>query len=196
MASVPEQATKLARPALKLSREHVPAGPQTRFVLCSARSLCIAALSLLVASGCAQQRSATLPTHETRSSDVQRRNLGTDEQRGGHTLKRHVGKSDSELQNRLAAESNISAASTYTDRETAESAVGEVIAADQWRIEQWLHRSGGHPNLVLDYDGRQAIGRSLRRNASTSEPCSHATVVLKWRANDDFIVLTSYPECR
>lgn len=152
---------------------------------------------LVMVCGCSQQRSQRAPEPtDSRSSNAQTRNLAADERRGGHTLKRHVGKSDMELQARLAAEPNISAASTYTDRETAESVVGEVIADNQGRIEQWLRRPGGHPNMVLDYDGRHSVGRSLRRNAGTSQPCSHAVVVLKWEASDDFIVLTSYPECR
>jgi hypothetical protein len=51
---------------------------------------------------------------------------------------------------------------------------------------------------VLDYDGDPShpIGRSLRRDADQPEPCSHATVVLKWNGDKDYYVLTSYPECR
>jgi hypothetical protein len=47
-----------------------------------------------------------------------RRDLGGDESRGGHTLARHVGRTDSQLLDRLAREPRISAASTYTDRAT------------------------------------------------------------------------------
>lgn len=133
---------------------------------------------------------------DSRSSHARIRDLERDEQRGGHTLKRHVGKSDMELHTRLAEEPNISAASTFTNMETAESTVGEAIRVNQPRIDNWLHRTGGHPNLVLDFDASQPLGRSLRRHASTSEPCSHAVVVLKWMAQEDFMVLTSYPECR
>lgn len=164
-------------------------------LICPLRAI---ALVLVISCGCTQRSSQSLREAPNPSSrgNTQRRNLGADEQRGGHTLKRHVAKSDAELRTRLSAEPNISAASTYSDRDTAESAVGETIQADHERIERWLHRSGGHPNLVLDYNGQSPIGRSLRRNASTSEPCSHAIVVLKWVSSDDFIVLTSYPECR
>ena len=50
--------------------------------------------------------------------DIARRNLSDDEARGGHTLARHVGKSDGELRARLERE-RIAAASTYTDLGTA-----------------------------------------------------------------------------
>jgi hypothetical protein len=123
------------------------------------------------------------------------RDLTQDEAAGGHVLRKHVGRTDDELRERLQRERNISGASTYTDRATAEHAVGEALALSQGRIQRWLNRSGGHPNLVLDYDSRQAIGRTLNRGDDQSRPCSHAIVVLKYAA-PSYYVLTSYPECR
>ena len=64
------------------------------------------------------------------------------------------------------------------------------------RIQRWLQRSGGHPNLVLDYHSDQQIGRVLNRGESHSIPCSNAVVVLKWAGPNRYYVLTSYPECR
>lgn len=152
---------------------------------------------LVIACGCTQQRSQPVrESPESRSSNTQWHGLAGDEQRGGHTLQRHVGKSDMELRARLVAERNISAASTYADRETAEIVVTQALTANQPRIQQWLRRPGGHPNFVLDYDANEPIGRSLHRNAEMSQPCSHVVVVLRWVSADDFIVLTSYPECR
>lgn len=57
------------------------------------------------------------------------RDLSLDEAFGGHTLRRHVGRTDEQLRERLKSESNISAASTYTDRATAERVVGNRHAA-------------------------------------------------------------------
>lgn len=124
------------------------------------------------------------------------RDLSQDEAAGGHTLRKHVGRTDDDLRERLARERNISAASTYTDRPTAEQAVGAALQQDRSQIDAWLNRPGGHPNLVLDYRAPQAIGRTLRRNASTPEPCNQATIVLKYDGATNYHVLTSYPECR
>ena len=118
-----------------------------------------------------------------------------DERAGGHTLRKHVGRSDEELSQRLQRE-DISASSTYTDRAAAEGAAGEALLRGQGRIEQWLARSGGHPNLVLDYRGDQPIGRTLHRGDTSSQPCSDAKVVLRWLSSSEYYVLTSYPECR
>jgi hypothetical protein len=126
------------------------------------------------------------------------RDLSQDEAAGGHTLRRHVGKSDGELRDRLDREPDISAASTYTDRATAERVVGTVLQEEHSRIERWLDRTRGHPNLVLDYrgDSSHPIGRTLRRGESAPQPCSNAVVVLRWDGGRQYHVLTSYPECR
>lgn len=128
-----------------------------------------------------------------------RRDLSADERRGGHTLARHVGKTDDELRARLARETRISAASTFTDRATAERVVAETLAAAGPRIARWVAREGRRPNLALDYDGTPAvvIGRSVRRGRDEVGRCHGAVVVLKWdEASGDYYVLTSYPEAR
>jgi toxin YxiD len=124
------------------------------------------------------------------------RDLSEDEAAGGHILRKHVGRTDIELLERLDRERNISGASTYTDRATAERAVGAAIAQNQDRIQRWLDRTGGHPNLVLDYDSPEPIGRTINRGESQSRACSHALVVLKYNPPSGYYVLTSYPECR
>lgn len=124
------------------------------------------------------------------------RNLSADEAQGGHTLSKHVGKSDADLRQRLAREHNISAASTYSDRDTAEKVVGTVLDQQREKIQRWLERAGEHPNLVLDYYGEQPVGRVLRRGAGMAEPCSQVIVVLRYAGGGQYYVLTSYPECR
>jgi hypothetical protein len=132
----------------------------------------------------------------------QTRDLSSDDLLGGHTLKRHVGKTDEELRDRLEHE-RISAASTYTDRATAERAIATAIRQNEDKVRSWISKPGQHTNLVLDYDADQPIGRTLRRGASTPVPCAHAVVVLSWIQSagatlppeSSYYVLTSYPQC-
>ena len=124
------------------------------------------------------------------------RDLSQDEAAGGHILRKHVGQTDDKLRERLERERNITGASTYTDRAAAEQAVGAAIAQSQDRIQRWLDRSGGHPNLVLDYDSESPVGRTINRGENQSRPCAHALVVLKYAGPSNYYVLTSYPECR
>jgi Bacterial CdiA-CT RNAse A domain len=125
-----------------------------------------------------------------------RYDLERDERRGGHTLDRHVGRTDGELQERLERERNISAASTWTDRTTAEEVVAEALRAERRRIESWMRRGERRPNLALHYDAGRAIGRSLRRGENQAVPCTSAVIVLKTSGPDSFYVLTTYPEAR
>lgn len=125
------------------------------------------------------------------------RDLRRDEARGGHTIARHVGKTDDELRERLARES-ISAASTYPDLETAQRVVGLALRRHAARVEAWQQREGRRPNLVLPVARPPAmppIGRVLRRGSDEPVEAHAAIVVLRWD-DDDFYVLTSYPEER
>ena len=120
--------------------------------------------------------------------------LGRDEQLGGHTLERHINRSDEQLMERLEREPDISAASTYRDRAAAEQTVASALTAQRDRLESWLNRPDYHPNLSLQYHGRDPIGRCIRRGGRTPELCYDAVVVLRWDGDHRFHVLTTYPE--
>ena len=131
-----------------------------------------------------------------KSLQGQPRDLSADEAQGGHTLSRHVGRSDADLQERLQRETNISAASTYTDRATAEAVVGTTLDHNS-RIESWMGRGDRRPNLALDYhgDSSKPIGRCMQKGSSVAVPAFDAIVVLKASRDGGFYVLTTYPEC-
>jgi len=131
--------------------------------------------------------------HQTNGPE---RDLSQDEAAGGHILRKHVGQTDEQLRERLEREPHITGASTYTDRSAAEHSVGAAIEESQGRIQRWLNRSGGHPNLVLDYDSKAPIGRTVNRGENQSRPCAHALVVLRYAGPNEYYILTSYPECR
>jgi hypothetical protein len=143
---------------------------------------------------------ATRPTdrgHESIESQraVPAHDLSIDEAMGGHTLARHIGKSDEDLIERLHREPDISSASTYTDRATAEHVIGAALASPGAAFDKWRMRQGRRPNFVLHYNAHEAIGRSIRRGQTRSEPCERALVVLRWDdRKHQFYVLTSYPE--
>jgi hypothetical protein len=129
--------------------------------------------------------------------DAARRDLSADEAMGGHTLARHVGRSDAQLAERLTRERQISAASTYTDRATAERAVAAALASSARQLDAWVKRSGRRPNLVLHYVERSGtpLGRSLARGQSRPAPAFRALIVLRWDERAvRYYVLTSYPE--
>jgi CDI toxin RNase A-like protein len=166
----------------------------------------VAAITLLLASAvtaCHQSHPSTPATasadavadHTTKSPP--RHDLSADEALGGHTLARHVGKTDDELRERLRREPGIASASTYTDRATAESVVGEALSSAPRSFDSWRRRTGRRPNFVIRFGADRVIGRSIRRGRREATSCEDALIVVRW---DDrrqrFYVLTSYPEER
>ena len=120
--------------------------------------------------------------------------LQRDERRGGHTLAKHVGRTDAQLLARLRRES-ISAASTYPDVETAERVVMQALDANATRVQAWIGRHTSKPNLAIHHRARDGLpsGRVLDRGDTASHEARGAVVVLRWR-DEGWYVLTSYPE--
>ena len=126
---------------------------------------------------------------DRREVDLQR-----DERSGGHTIARHVGRTDAQLKARVARES-IAAASTYADLETAERVVARALAENERRVQRWIDQRGPRSNLAIRYRARDGLptGRIMRRGDDASRNAFGAVVVLRWR-DDLYYVLTSYPE--
>lgn len=119
--------------------------------------------------------------------------LDRDEQAGGHTLERHVGRPLDQLRRRLRDEPSISAASTFTDRASAEAAVAGALAQESARVAEWLAR-GDRRDLAIDFRGDAArpVGVVLARGAPAPRSAPDARVVLR-RRGATFFVLTAYP---
>jgi hypothetical protein len=151
-------------------------------------------------SAAAPSRDAQPPSADSRASaganTGDRYDLARDEQRGGHTLDKHVGRSDDQLRERLNRERDISAASTWTDLPSAEETVAAALRTNQAKIDRWNERGFPRPNLALHFDSGHSIGRTMRHGENSSEPCSGAVVVLKADRDGGFFVLTTYPEDR
>jgi Bacterial CdiA-CT RNAse A domain len=139
----------------------------------------------------AKQSSAATTKRGTEHYD-----LGRDEEHGGHTLSRHVARSDAQLEERLQRERNISAASTWTDRETAEEVVAEALRSERRRVESWERRGYPRAHLALHFTAGRAIGRCWRRGESAPVACKVAVIVLRADGPGSFYVLTAYPEAR
>lgn len=120
--------------------------------------------------------------------------LERDEGRGGHTIAKHVGRTDAQLQARLRRES-IAAASTYPDLETAERVVQRTLDENARRVQVWIDRRVPKPNLAIRHRARDGLptGRILGRGETRSKDAHGAVVVLRWRGRG-WYVLTSYPE--
>jgi hypothetical protein len=166
------------------------------FVLLTGAAACQSAPPSESRSEAGRPKSEPTRASTRQANDADLYDLARDEERGGHTLDKHVGRTDAELRERLDRERDISAASTWTDRATAERTVATALQANRERIDHWMARGYPRPNLALHFDAGQTIGRSLRHGAAKVVPASAAVVVLKADSADSFYVLTTYPEAR
>lgn len=174
-----------------------------RFNRWFALSACVAAVVGTIACGdppAQQQQQA--PQAQVQQQKAASRNenakafdLDANERRGGHVLAKHVGKTDAELKRRLEEEPSIPAASTYTDRKTAEEAIAAALEQRSAKVDGWVKRKRHTQNLMVDYYAKTSVGRTMRRGQSEAVPCLHSVVELKWDKSD-YYVLTSYPDCR
>ncbi len=119
--------------------------------------------------------------------------LATEERHGGHLIKKHVGQTPDELRARLAREPDVSAASSFTDLPTAETAVAAAIRAERGRIDRWL--AGGEPRLVFNHRFDREVGITLRRgdNAPRAARGLRLVLVRDRGEADGWRLLTGYP---
>jgi filamentous hemagglutinin len=115
------------------------------------------------------------------------------EDAGGHLIERHVDLTDADLAQRLAT-SNISFASRFADRSTAEAAVSAAVDENQATIQSYL-ASNTKGYLAIEYTSSTPVGSTLLRGASSTAPASEVRVVI---ARDPTIpagykIITGYP---
>ncbi|MFF2852430.1 RNase A-like domain-containing protein [Streptomyces sp. NPDC058001] len=122
-----------------------------------------------------------------------------EESLGGHTIQKHVGKSDQHLRNRLKDEPDIPAASTYESFTEAKTYMDKVATKRKVGIETWLKSGTGKTKeFTADFPDAQ-IGRRISqeeaRKSTKPHSVSDATIVIKRdpSAPDGYIVITSFP---
>ncbi len=113
---------------------------------------------------------------------------------GGHTLEKHVGKTEAELAQRLASEKRISGASSFTYRSVAESAIAEAMNEKKSAIDSWVKKGGNR--YTIEYDTHKIIGITLRRGASKATSTSRLKIILQrsTKLSPGYFILTAYPE--
>jgi hypothetical protein len=112
---------------------------------------------------------------------------------GGHTLEKHVGKTEAQLAQRLASEKRISGASSFTYRSVAESAIAEAMSEKKSAIDSWVKKGGNR--YTIQYDTHKIIGITLGRGASKATSTSRLKIILQrsTKLSPGYFILTAYP---
>jgi hypothetical protein len=122
--------------------------------------------------------------------------LAAEEAAGGHTIARHVAKTEAELASRLADQPKIAAASSFRSLEEAETFISRAIQQNLAGVRTWARSApiGGRYVILQDMDS--TVGYSLARGSQSLRDVTRLRVVLEKIAIKGklYFVLTSYPQ--
>jgi len=96
---------------------------------------------------------------------------------GGHLLLKHVGQTERQLLDRLAAEPHITGSSSFYNRPTAEAAVSAALDARRSDIGAWLATS--KPQMKLEYTLQNPVGISIGQGMSSAADASGLRLILR-----------------
>lgn len=115
------------------------------------------------------------------------------ERKGGHTVDRHVSKSDRWLIERLKRDRKIPAASSFPDRVTARQVIGLALAPDESDLDEWAltARAGEVAEIRMAFE--QPIGRIVERGKAVGEPAFGLRLFIRARGDGTCYLLTAYP---
>ena len=112
---------------------------------------------------------------------------------GGHTLAKHVGKTEPWLRERLRTTALLEA-SSFTTIEEAAACIGRALVGRDGEIDAWL-QSGSRDRLRIDVQMDVAAGLVVSRVDGLAKPGPRVLVVLKPLPDGTppYYVLTAYP---
>ncbi len=110
----------------------------------------------------------------------------------GHTLERHVGRSDEQLRERLRAE-QLREVSTFADLGTAERAVARALFERRREVNEWLAQ-GALGDTAVTWRGPDVVGRVLRSGERQPQPghTTHVVLAASPRFPEGFSIRTAY----
>jgi hypothetical protein len=113
---------------------------------------------------------------------------------GGHTIAKHVGRTEAQLRARLAAESHIDIASSFTNLRVAESAISTVMQFNASRVKAWA--ATNELRLCLVHDVGSSVGSGVTRSTEQLVPLSKVKVFIRRESHNGmpYYILTAYLE--
>jgi hypothetical protein len=121
--------------------------------------------------------------------------LMAEETAGGHTIAKHIGKTEAELRLRLTQEPRITAASSFRNLTEAEQFVSQAIQRNSVAIKGWAQTARAGDARAFVYNVGKAVGQGVVRSTGKMQTMTSLTVVLRKTqiANKIYFVLTAYP---
>jgi len=121
--------------------------------------------------------------------------LAAQESAGGHTIARHVGRTEAELRARLAAQPKIPVASSFESLAQAERTVSAGLKANRIAITQWAQSAAPNARRAFEWAAPGRIGYGVVRSSGNLASMSKVRIVLQKKALNGklYYVLTAFP---
>jgi len=114
---------------------------------------------------------------------------------GGHTLAKHVIKTESELLSRLQQSSRLDFVSSFYTVQHAEKAISSTLKANRLKVLYWANFGSGTRPLELTHRTGNAVGYGFAQGSNIKKTSTAARVVLLKQTYNGkpYYVLTAYP---
>lgn len=116
---------------------------------------------------------------------------------GGHTLLKHVGQTQVQMQARLASRGgrHLRVVSSFTNLRLAEQAVSRAIRVNNVAIRKWAAQADPLAKQEFVADVGRVVGHALVRGGAKLVPATRVQVVLRMEAYNGmrYYVLTAFP---
>ena len=118
------------------------------------------------------------------------------EAEGGHTIARHIGLTEAQLNQRLTQQLKIPAASTFKTLKDAERFVGDAVRANKSSIKDWAKGALPGQNKAFIYNAGRPVGHGVVRGVGKIQDMSKLVIVVQKvkESNRVYFVLTAYPK--
>lgn len=137
-------------------------------------------------------RTAYAPQGPTPAQALPGGSLQAHEGRGGHTIERHVGRTATQLRQRLDAEDKREV-STFPDLATAERFIARALFERRRDVSEWLD-GGAQGDTSITWRSADVVGQVLRSGSDRPVPGRTVHVVLypSSRFPEGFAIRTAY----
>ncbi|MNF60929.1 hypothetical protein D3C76_792240 [compost metagenome] len=118
--------------------------------------------------------------------------LAAHEAQGGHLIRKHVGRTEAQLAERLRAEPHIPIASTFPNWAAAEATVSNVISKNKELIDEFM--KGNAQKVVITQPMPAPVGVGVVRDSGRLEALSTVKLILKKTpsTSSGYFILTGY----
>jgi len=121
--------------------------------------------------------------------------LAVHEAQGGHTIARHVGRTEAQLRARLASQKGIPAASTFETLADAERAVAAGLRGNRIAVAQWAEGAAVGATKAFAWNAGTPIGVGVVRATGLLTKMQKVRIVLRKEAVQGklYYILTAFP---